>query len=233
MLSRSKKFIFFHIPKAGGTSLKHLLDDEATWQDIVVGATDFGEFVQKTWSKRYKMFKHTTPLELKHVIGDAEYSQYFKFVSVRHPFSRFISAFRFMRSRIERREEWIMTAAKRHDLIDVDNPDAFLESNFFIDTLNDTTIYRGELIKTFLPQCYFLDREEIKNNRFLIFKIEDLSFSTAPLVQAGILINEKRLPTSNVTPNTNEFTLTERSREKLVNFYKEDFNVLGYSKKHA
>ena len=43
VISNSRQYIFFHIPKCGGTTITHILSEGLRWNDVVIGGTETGE----------------------------------------------------------------------------------------------------------------------------------------------------------------------------------------------
>ena len=83
MISHSKKFIFVHIPKTGGTSVEHKLRKYGT---VLQGKGNFDSIY----------YKHATALSIKRIMGD-EYDKYFKFTFVRNPWDWVVSNYAFNR----------------------------------------------------------------------------------------------------------------------------------------
>lgn len=83
MISHSKKFIFIHIPKTGGTSIEAVLADHGT---VLQGAGNFHSIY----------FKHIDAKRLRVMMG-AEYDRYFKFSIVRNPWDWLVSMYEFCR----------------------------------------------------------------------------------------------------------------------------------------
>ena len=93
IISHSKKFIFVHLEKCGGTSVEAALQPNLHWQDIILGSTSFGEAVQEANFQRYgtekvkkeMLWKHSTASNIKNVLGKEKWLQYKKFSVVRDP----------------------------------------------------------------------------------------------------------------------------------------------------
>lgn len=83
MISHSKKFIFIHIPKTGGTSIEAVLADHGI---VLQGAGNFHSIY----------FKHIDAKQLRVMMG-AEYDNYFKFSIVRNPWDWLVSMYEFCR----------------------------------------------------------------------------------------------------------------------------------------
>jgi hypothetical protein len=83
MISHSKKFIFVHIPKTGGTSVERML-------------RKYGIVLQGRGNFDSMYYKHATAESIKRMMG-AEYDKYFKFTIVRNPWDWIVSNYAFNR----------------------------------------------------------------------------------------------------------------------------------------
>lgn len=89
MLSRSRKFIFIHVPKTGGTTIHRVLlehSEDRTWKAPYQDGIDSFEIRGPITEEKHSdlQFYHDR-------LGD-EFHEYRIIVSVRHPFPRIISA---------------------------------------------------------------------------------------------------------------------------------------------
>ncbi len=83
MISHSKKFIFVHIPKTGGTSVSKMLKKHGI---MLQGERNYGSVY----------FKHAIAADLKRMMGD-EWDNYFKFTFVRNPWDWIVSNYEYNR----------------------------------------------------------------------------------------------------------------------------------------
>jgi hypothetical protein len=97
-ISNSKKFVFVHLHKCGGTSIERALDEEMQWNDIVLGSTEYGEKIQKLYQNRFGPYKHSSALEIKKLIGNPLWEEYFTFSIVRHPIDRIVSFYEYLKT---------------------------------------------------------------------------------------------------------------------------------------
>lgn len=98
LIIESKKAIFIHAEKCGGSAIEATLDKHLEIYDIRIGGTRFGEAVQGPFRKRFNLHKHSKAREIRRVLTPEKYQDYFVFCFVRHPLSRIISAYRYLRS---------------------------------------------------------------------------------------------------------------------------------------
>jgi hypothetical protein len=238
-----EKIIFIHIPKCGGTSISHSLDFDARWNDLFIGGTEYGESDEiLIWSRRYGLRKHSTASEIKKALGDDAYQAFMKIAVVRNPIDRFVSAYNFLLYKISSKIIWAKPDIERYGLqkypIDINH---FIRSDFIHDYVFNpqewkTTRFDGvledrapDLIKSFMPQCNFLDFDEMAHSRFKLLKLEDLINEPA-LLSETLFSRNISLAKKNVTPK-NIFLasdLSKSSYEILMELYCDDFKKLNY-----
>jgi hypothetical protein len=83
MISHTKRFIFVHIPKTGGTS-------------VTTALRAYGLALQGERNYESIYFKHATAPDLRRMMGD-EFYRYFKFAIVRNPWDWAVSNYAFNR----------------------------------------------------------------------------------------------------------------------------------------
>ena len=97
MISKSKKFIFIHVPKTGGNSIQNILLNYSDDYIIVKEKTNEGLIERFEISgKIFGIHKHSTGAEYRRlwnskVYGD--YNDYYKFGVIRNPWERLISLY--------------------------------------------------------------------------------------------------------------------------------------------
>ena len=242
VILEDEKTIFVHIPKCGGTSVTASLDEVARWNDIFVGGTDVGEYLNRTWGIRFKIRKHSTPDEIRLGLGKLRYQEYKKFILVRNPVDRFLSAYNFMLRHIAQRSEWIMPAAAAYGLDRFTDFEDFLFSDFISDVVEDGrkwSVARFDdleqarvaagVVRMYLPQIYYYDPDEAKKGRFLVLKLEDASrfdfFMKSVGVDRGL---ELKIHNSNDMKTIGERDLSARALDRLCDLYSTDFSSFEY-----
>ena len=102
IISKSRNFIFVHVPKAAGTSVSRHLSQftEAGDVDINPPLSAFAEYHCREFGLR----KHTTAQEIRAFVGPDAFSSAFKFAFVRNPYARLFSLYNFLKFKWRRWE---------------------------------------------------------------------------------------------------------------------------------
>jgi hypothetical protein len=120
IISRSRKFVFVHIEKCGGTSVESALSPYLSWDDMILGSTQFGEKIQAFYFNAYgidnvkqnMLWKHSTIKNIYNNVGH-DISDYKKIAVVRNPIDLVKSLYTFSELVIQlhvgrlRPENWI------------------------------------------------------------------------------------------------------------------------------
>lgn len=227
VIINSRKIIFLHIPKSAGSSLTEFIDQFLAWDDIVVGTTTIGELFQKYWSPRYGIGKHSVPSHIINMMGKERYKAYYKFIVVREPYQRFLSAFKFINNMKKIKAPWFECSTDYAHLENIVRPEQLLESKYFNDIQLKKPEECTEVELFFKNQKSFLDIEEFSESRFRYFKLEDLAADIKPLSIFLGVVTKKGLPHSNKTHPSDDFDI-EYIQEKVYKIYKSDYSFFGY-----
>lgn len=176
--------LFIHIPKTGGVSISRQL---------------YGGLIGHRGYRFYKKrFSHN------------QYRDLYKFSIVRHPYSRFISSYSFLKNGgLTNYDREISKKINNYD-----NIDSFLQQNY-------KTLKRN---LHFISQNKFIFR---RSNKQIddIFKIEELD-------DYKLFLNLKLdIDTSyklNSSPKTEEVRISQESKDILKDIYNKDFKLLDY-----
>jgi hypothetical protein len=95
VINRTHGFIFIHIPKTGGTSIKEQLREYGHEADIYIDRP--ADAAALVGINERKIRKHSSAVQVHQALGSAEFDRLFKFCFVRNPFIRTMSLFRFLR----------------------------------------------------------------------------------------------------------------------------------------
>lgn len=97
-ISNSGKYIFVHLHKCGGTSIERALDKEMQWNDIMLGSTKYGEYLQKKYQQKFGIYKHSSASEIKALVSNEVWDKYFTFSIIRHPIDRMVSFYEYLKT---------------------------------------------------------------------------------------------------------------------------------------
>jgi len=101
-ISNSRRFIFIHLHKTGGTSVEHALNTTLQWNDILLGSTTHGELLREIYTPVFGLNKHSPAHQVRRVVGEAVWGQYFTFSVVRNPYALVVSQYTFSRDWVRR-----------------------------------------------------------------------------------------------------------------------------------
>lgn len=238
IISNSRKYIFFHVPKSGGTSITKLLDSGISWNDIIIGGTKTGEVFNGDWARRFRIFKHTTPPSLRRVIGEHIFGEYFKFLFVRDPISRFKSATQFLYQVVKEERDWVLRAYSEdhlNEIIGLRSVAQAISSSFFTSICDKNPGSCNESEMCFKPQSIFYDllRSEYGDSSSF-FRLENLGESLESLIGRGVLTREEvdgsavLKEKSNQSQKLLEEGLDNSAILRLKAIFESDFAMFGY-----
>ncbi len=228
IISNSNRFIFFHVPKSGGTSVTLLLDEEVRWNDLVLGGTDLGEAIYPCYSERFLLRKHSLPEEVAEVIGDETYSTYRKFVVIRHPVTRAQSVYKFLKTQFKNQSAWFMNSDDASRVDGLETFESFVEGTYFRHALATEPRAATDMQRWILPQSNWVDRRAYLAKRFDVFKLEELIADCTPLTARGYVRSRCTLPHHNASESF-DAPLSPSVTRVLESAYASDFKFFGYS----
>jgi hypothetical protein len=238
IISHSKRFVFVHIHKAGGTSIEQALDPYLAWNDLILGGSPFGERIQQHYSKRFGLNKHSSIAEIEAVCGSQILRDYFVFALVRHPLTRACSVYNFVATTVsnwasrheipfaEIRQRITPKAAKKTPGL------AWLSTRIFLSTDGFSEFIRHEQIRKapgFRSQADVLARSAGQRSVGTVFRLEDRQHWEPEL--ALKLDVELRLPHANqsgirlVDPST----VAASDRALIEDMFGADYREFGYN----
>lgn len=223
IINNSFNFVFVHIPKAAGTSITSVLSKYTNYCDLEIGGTNFGEKLQPIYRKRFGIGKHSTAREIRNLMGTVSWSRFFTFSFVRNPFSRSLSTYHFLR-------RWEGPNAEFHERMRAFNSfEQYVMSGIWEESNGPDEIFRQQvhwLRSDNEPKNQLVDFvgrvENIQTDLLKILKAIGLSKETLELDSIPILNRSEEESRSSV--------YTPEVVERIVDRYKLDFDVFGYSR---
>ena len=234
VISNSRQYIFFHIPKCGGTTITHILSEGLRWNDVVIGGTETGEARQGSFRARYGLGKHSLPAEVKAVVGRPLYEQYFKFAFVRDPVYRFISASQFVKHHVNLRSSW-MVGALGHgctkEIRRVRTVSQMMRSQL-VQGVFDRLAARpdarfNDIELCFAPQSLYLDAYERDAGRFAYLQLNEMDKAMSLLQSRGVVDAEVSLGHAhlNTSPPVLEVDIGAEHLAQLRSWYRLDYSL--------
>jgi hypothetical protein len=231
IISTSKQYIFVHIHKAAGTSVHFALDDTLQWNDISIGSTPFGEQIQKPYFRRFNLQKHSSAQDIRQIVGDSIWSNFFTFTFVRHPFKRAVSLYTYIRDMVRRQG---IKYYFRH------LPLARFQKNFFtwpitkafFETKSFSTFIRHPSVQGSAgarQQCRSLVDESGSVIVDFVGKVERIEEDFRAVAEKiGLPATQLKRKNESKFEKSQPLVLKEGDYEYMYDMYKEDFDAFGY-----
>ena len=240
IICNSRKYIFIHIHKTGGTSLEKAINPYLSWNDLILGSTEHGEQQDNYYSRRYKINKHSSLEDAYKACGD-EIKSYKVFALTRNPIDRAYSLYNYIAGIVEKKIRLNnLTRSEALNLIN-SNPSALpYPLNDDWPTILGYLEADGDMDAFFASKATLSDKgmigqfDMLKFNNQLptnldLFKLENISdslYAIGKIIGGDIAMphaNASRLKiakTNSLSPETIEF---------LKSNYAIDFEMLNYS----
>ena len=212
-----EKVIFLHVPKTGGTTVRSKLaelvpDKISLIQDHK--PTD-RKVLESIFGKEFVIPKHATLGDLMHHIGSDEMGKYRTFAFVRNPFSRALSAYRFIKMK------------SSSGIITHKNIEYKISEMSFEDFLKSPIVgLEGKPAAT--PQTYWLPDLSYVD---FVGRTENLSSDMSAIIEEmGLPIPEgTKFGRENVSGSVDEWrSMSSEARSLIRDIYHADFDSLGY-----
>jgi hypothetical protein len=237
IICHSRKFIFVHIHKTGGTSIERALDPHLAWNDLILGGSPFGEKIQQPYSRKFGLAKHSTVADIERVCGSSLIEDYYVFSLVRHPLSRLCSVYNFVATTLQKwakqqnisfedvGQHITAEAAKKKPGLKWASTKAFLESRSFAEFIR-----RPELTEApgFRPQTSCLAGEDDRL-KAEYFRLEDCPGWIAGL--NGKLGLDFSLPRENESrvKLVDDQSVGDEDRAYIESAFRQDYETFGYT----
>jgi hypothetical protein len=206
LISTRHRFIFFHVPKAAGSSITEAF---RRYSDIPYARLYhymYDLMGQRPWLHLFA--RHISPRELRDELGKKKFDRYFKFAFVRNPFDWHVSQYHFHKQKED---------AYFHEI--------FKEMTFpeYVEwAVENTRIARSR-------QKEFLSDENGGSLVDFVGKVEQLESDLRELSERlGLKVS---IPQSNESKRNKDFRsyYDERSRRLIEESHREDLEAFGYS----
>jgi hypothetical protein len=95
IVNNTRRFIFVHVPKTAGTSVKQYFG--AYVHDTDMSVLKRQDANASAVQPRTGLQKHSTALQVRNAVGAEDFDSFFKFSVTRNPFARTVSTYRFLK----------------------------------------------------------------------------------------------------------------------------------------
>lgn len=230
IISNSKQFIFVHITKAAGTSIKKQLEQSLAWNDLVLGGTVLGEKMQWAYHERFGMHKHSRAKEIQKTIGRALWDNYFSFTFVRHPYSRAVSLYTYIQKLVKSaglRRYIPIKRVRKSPFWNYPATKAYLETKSFSEFIrNKNLTQRAVAMK---PQTEWVLDDNGNKLVDYIGKVETIDYDLKVVSERiGFECNSKKVYNVSKSNKTDTYLNRESDLTYLYNLFKSDFDTFNY-----
>ena len=231
IISNSLKYIYVHIHKTAGTSVSTALAPTVRWNDIICGSTAYGEKIDALYSAQYGINKHSRADEIKNVVGQTVWGEYFTFAFVRNPYYRTISNYtyfemlvrkqgirRFWRRFDKKRQIWNWATIKAY--LATKNFSEFIRHKEFMNnapagkSMFSSLSENGSLIVDFIGKV-----ENIN---------EDFRYICNKISRSDLQIGKRNVSKKKV--RLDEFYKNQADLDHIYELYRQDFDVFEYAR---
>lgn len=242
IISHSRKFIFIHLEKCGGTSIESAIAPYLKWDDLIIGSTNFGESLQYLYFNNYgesnvkktMLWKHSNAQQIFDYLGKDRWDEYYKLAIVRDPIDLVKSFFWFSETLIKfhvgriNKNTWVDRIARN------DWPSDFPYSEPYVRSLIKSKVdgfgFDG-FSKYFLnsnSECSRTqyDRLTINGGKLEINDVIDLTqleSSWHNIVYKLKIPDAVGLPRLNISDKVTPIELTSKTESSIKKHYKKDY----------
>jgi len=219
IISHSKKFIFVHIYKTGGTSVTASLLPYARFIEKITayyptkklvslinkvfGLSDNGN----KWING--LHKHAMARDIKEYVGRNVFDDYFKFAFVRNPYDLQVSLYHYIKQHEDHRDSKIANEVSFEEFVEREiSQKKPLQSDFL---MND----KGEIVVDFIGKT-----ENLNDDILSVF--ERLNIQSDSIKMTSLNKSKRRADYDSY--------YTPELKRKVYEYYKKDFEIFGYAR---
>jgi hypothetical protein len=216
IINRTYGFVFIHVPKTGGTSVKEHLRQYSKETDVHIDRPADAE--QLVSVNGVKLAKHSSATQIRKLLGRTEFEGFFKFCVVRNPFVRTMSLFRFLKFNFR---SW----PRAHLMQEINTLEEFVCSPIFSGS------GPGGIVS---PQLHWLTDRSGASCVDFIARVERIDDDFSKIkAQLALPLSGKPLLRRNASKGDAEKLAIELNSGRVVDVirarYASDFRFLGYS----
>ena len=209
MISKEHKYIFVHIPKNAGTSIK-------------------GELKSFTKDKPLYEDWHYSLAQLIEKVEE-DHAHYYKFAFTRNPYDRFASSFVYnvLRLKASDQEHWEKYGSAYRIIEKYICGDIVKSFRDFVNSPDFEKIFQIGFPVHFRPQTFFLSFGDCQFD--FIGKVENIEKDMSRVLQALGVNRESKIKRLNVSKSAGYIQFyTKKTKELVAQKYATDFDSLGY-----
>ncbi len=204
--SKVKKFLFLHIYKTAGSSVRRALFPYASKSQILIQLINHALIINRSpiRFRRNIYIYHPTALDLINEFGREKYNEFFSFSFSRNPLSQQLSLFKYVR---EKRQMNQHTDLRKFDFDDFLN----WRINYDIDLQSKYTHASGKKLINYIAKYESIDME-------------------LKIIANKLGIPQLKLPYSNKSKKLKkEIRISKKTFNKFVDTYYKDYELLNYN----
>ncbi len=231
IISNSLEFIFIHIHKTAGNSISEALEPVLRWNDIVCGGTEFGEKLASLYSRQYGLHKHSNAKEIKKIVGEEVWKNYFTFSFVRNPYYRTISNYTYFKMLVKKQgaKRFFRRFDKNNKLWQWAAIKAVLASKNFSQFIRQTEFIEKAPAGKPLFNSLSEESKIIVDYIGKVEKInEDFKHISNVIKQYNLKVGKRNVSRKKV--KLEEFYRTQADLDHVYELYRKDFDFFNYER---
>lgn len=247
IISHSRKFIFIHLQKCGGTSVEVALEPYLSWDDIILGSTGYGEEYQAILYKKHglenvqknMLWKHSDGNDIYRYLGRKKWNEYKKIVVVRDPIEIMKSLYYFSQNAIKYHTGIIKDDAWKRWVLTNSYPENWPYVEKYVQAYIKSKVeHKGfnGFVSTLLDEDYEFAKPQLKRIRSNLFfsrvdKIVDLSQlddrwnEITDFIGIQEPVPFRRL---NVVERDYDIHMSEETEKRIRKHFAQDFRYMQY-----